>query len=270
MSSGARTFNSLVAFLILFSTCTQVGAQSSVVLAANKDAKLVGSTSGVARDGEEKEEATAFINKMFNAADALKTYTFKFTMKVYKKKKTVVEKGNFYFKKPRLIRIEETGSYKKGAVAVLTGNGRVKARLGGALKLFVADLSAKSKTLLSANGYPMVESDYVSLTTALKEFLKDGVSAQVTSRPIRLDGVNEPVYLLEMHKSGKLWKKVAVSAKTALPLQWWDYADSGNLWSYSVWTDFRTNKQLADSLFNLKGVPVSEALAEQHAPKSDD
>jgi Outer membrane lipoprotein-sorting protein len=261
----------VLAVLILLSTCTQqVGAQGSVVLAANNDAKLVGFTSGVTRQGEEKEEATAFVNKMSNAADALKTYSFKFTMKVYKKKKTVVEKGNFYFKKPRLIRIEETGSYKKGAVAVLTANGRVKARLGGALKFFVADLPARSKTLLSANGYPMVESDYVSLTTALKDFLKDGVSAQVTSKPIRFDGVNEPVYLLEMNKSGKLWKKVAVSAKTTLPLQWWDYADSGTLWSYSSWTDFKTDKQLADSLFNLKGVPVSEALAEQHAPKSDD
>lgn len=258
-----------VAFLALLFLCDQVIAQESVLLAANKDSKLV-STSGVARDGEEKEEATAFINKMYNAADSLKNYSFKFTMKVYKKKKTVVEKGNFFFKKPRLIRIEETGSYKKGAVAVLTANGRVKARLGGALRFFVADLSPRSKTLLSANGYPMVESDYVSLTTALKEFLKDGVSAQVTSKPVRLDGVNEPVYILEINKGGKLWKKVAVNARTTLPLQWWDYSDSGTLWSYSVWTDFRSDKQLADSLFNLKGVPVSEALAEQHAPKSDD
>lgn len=254
---------------IFISNCNQAIAGTGVALAA-KDAKLVGSASGIARESSEKEEATVFINKMYNAAYALKSYSFKYTMKVYKKNKTVVEKGNFFFKKPGLIRIEETGSYKKGAVACLTANGRVKARLGGPLRFFVADLPPRSKSLLSANGYPMVESDYVSLATALKRFLKEGVIAQVTTGPVRIDGVNEPVYILEMTKSGKLWKKVAVSPKTTLPLQWWDYADSGSLWSYSTWTDFKADKQLADSLFNLKGVPVSEAIAEQHAPKSDD
>ena len=67
---------------------------------------------------------------------------------------------------------------------------------------------------------------------------------------------HDKVYILELrkpHDPDKIWKRVAVSSRTHLPLQWWDYDDDGELWSHANWDDFRPNQQLADSLFDMGG-----------------
>src|SRR5579883_849757 len=85
-------------------------------------------------------DGASFVDKMLQSAESYQDYTFDYTMKVFKDRKTVVESGVFYFKKPRLIRLEETGEYKHGAVACLGPSGKVQAHLGGGLKLFVVEL----------------------------------------------------------------------------------------------------------------------------------
>lgn len=201
-------------------------------------------------------DGSGFIDKMIASADSYKNYSFDYSMKVFKDKKTIVEEGVFYFKqKPRMIRLEETGSFKKGSVAILGANGKVKAHMGGSMKMFVVELDPNSNMLRSANGFPMTDSDFSSLSAALKTYLKQGVTSQVTREAFDLKSENDRVFILELRKTkdpSKLWKRVAVSARTHLPVQWWDYDDDGNLWSHANWNDFKPNQQLADSLFNIK------------------
>lgn len=201
-------------------------------------------------------DGAAYIDKMLAAADSYHDYSFNFTMKVFKGKKTTVEQGVFYFKKPRLIRLEENGDYKRGAVAILGNNGKVKAHLGGGLKMFVVELEPSNNMLRSANGHPMVESDYHSLAVALKQFLKQGYVSQVTREAYDMKEEHDKVFIVEIRKAtdqSKIWKRIAVSARTHLPVQWWDYDDDGNLWSHANWNGFKPNQQLADSLFTIDG-----------------
>ncbi len=201
-------------------------------------------------------DGAGFIDKMISSAASYNNYSFDFTMKVFKDKKTVVEEGIFYFKqKPRMIRLEETGSFKKGSVAILGANGKVKAHMGGGMKMFVVELDPNNAMLRSANGFPMTDSDFISLGQALKSYLKQGVTSQVTREAFDMKAEHDRVFVLELRKTkdtSKLWKRVAVSARTHLPLQWWDYDDDGDLWSHANWNDFKPNQQLADSLFNIK------------------
>ncbi|MEZ4534130.1 MAG: hypothetical protein R3D26_03845 [Cyanobacteriota/Melainabacteria group bacterium] len=117
-------------------------------------------------------DGASLIERMHQRATALRNYSFNYKMKVFKKNGSVLESGSFYFKKPNYIRLEEKGPYKKGAVAIIGPNtdGRVKAHLGGGLKLFVVDLSPDSGLLKSANGHPMVQSDFLSLAECLKDY----------------------------------------------------------------------------------------------------
>lgn len=259
-----------IALTLAFSTLTVSGLSCNHATAASKTAvtsqknqkqnlKKVSmlNDAPTTQDKDSKEiemiDGKAFVQDMFEAADKYNDYSFKYTMKVYKKSKPIVEEGVFTYKKPGLIRLEETGQYKKGAVAVLGPDGKVRAHLGGMLKAFVAELPADSGMLRSANGHPMVQSDFKSLAKALKDFIKDGVTTKVTKAPTTLEGKSESVYVLELYKD-KLWKKVHVSSKTKLPAEWWDYSDNGNLWSYATWNSVKANQGIADNFFNVKGV----------------
>jgi len=123
------------------------------------------------------------------------------------------------------------------------------------MKMFVVELDPNSNMLRSANGFPMTDSDFSSLSSALKGYLKQGYTAQVTREAFDMKAEHDRVFVLELRKpkdSSKLWKRVAVSARTHLPVQWWDYDDDGDLWSHANWNDFKPNQQLADSLFDIK------------------
>ncbi|MBK9144097.1 MAG: DUF1571 domain-containing protein [Candidatus Melainabacteria bacterium] len=201
----------------------------------------------------DKVDGREFIERMNKAADDMDCYSFDYTMKVFKDKKTIVERGDFYYKEPGLIRLEEKGPYKKGAVAILGRNGKVRAHLGGGLKLFVVELDPESGLLRSANGHPMVQSDLKSLARALRAFVKQGVKTHVTKVPIDLGAGSSSVHILDLHKSGKLWKRVAVDSSSLLPVKWWDYNDEGGLHSFATWEKLVTNRTLSDQLFTMKG-----------------
>ncbi|MCA9802408.1 MAG: hypothetical protein KC777_10495 [Cyanobacteria bacterium HKST-UBA02] len=227
--------------------CLPVSAREDSTAVALNLARIAESKSA------DKVDGRAFIERMNKAADDMDSYSFNYTMRVFKDKKTVVEKGDFYYKQPGLIRLEEKGPYKKGAVAILGSNGKVKAHLGGGLKLFVVELDPESGLLRSANGHPMVQCDLKSLARALRTFVKQGVKTHVTKNPIDLGAGSSSVHILDLHRSGKLWKRVAVDSGTLLPVKWWDYNDEGSLHSFATWEKLATNQVLSDKLFTMKG-----------------
>ena len=189
------------------------------------------------------------IDRMQSAADSYKTYYFEYRMTAFKHGK-VVEEGKLWYKKPRLLRLEETGEFKHGSVALLTSSGKVRAHAGGALAPFVVDLSPTSNYLHSANGYPMVQSDLSSLASALKQFLAEGKTSKATDSPVQISSQSQKVNVLEIYQqpNNQIYKRVAVDSTTNLPVEWWDF-ESGKLVSHSIWKTFKGNIPLASKLF---------------------
>ncbi|HEY9788421.1 MAG TPA: hypothetical protein V6D17_23735 [Candidatus Obscuribacterales bacterium] len=217
--------------------------------------QLVGVLSGASPNAAVKEmkDGSGFIEKMYAAADLLNDYSFDYRMTVYKSDKTVIEGGDFFFKKPKLMRLEVTEGKRDGAVAVLSADGRVRAKLKGMGFLSMVSLAPYSSFLRSANGYPMVDSDFLSLAQALRSYLREGVTSKVTAAPVSVATLPHAVHILEMYKHEQLWKRVYVDLDSHLPLEWYDYDDNGKLYALSTWHNFKSNLGLSDQLFTIKG-----------------
>ncbi len=197
-------------------------------------------------------DGSSWIESMYQKAVDLKEYSCQFSITVFKKGSTVKEAGAFYFKQPRQMRSEENGEYHRGAVVVFRKDGTVRVHLGGALKFFTVTLQADDSRLLASNGYPMRESDFVSLVDFLKNWLVIGIKSRVTESPVTVEGVAKPVCVLEMYKPGDphfVLKRVYLDPVSRLPVRWddHDYAYP----SLSRWKDVKANPGLPDSLFDL-------------------
>jgi outer membrane lipoprotein-sorting protein len=193
-----------------------------------------------------------FIEKLHQHTSALKDYSCEFEIVVYKKDSTVVEKGILYFKQPRLMRLEEKGDYKKGAVVVLGANGKARGHLGGAMKYFTMTLEPDSSWLVASNSYPMKDSDLMSLSAFLKNWLVQGIKSRVTEEPVTIEEIGQPVHVLEMYKSSDpktVLKRIYIDPQTHLPIRWDDH-DYENP-SRSKWKNLKTNIELSEDLFKL-------------------
>ncbi len=201
-------------------------------------------------------DGNAFVKHMLSAAASLDGYSFNYKMSALQGKKRLVEKGDFYFKKPHLMRLVVTEGKRKGSVAVLQSDGRVHGKAPGLGVLSsLITLAPDSKFLQSVNGYPMVDSDFLSLAKALKKFLDQGASAKITMHTVS-EGLNhQPSHLIEVYTDKtqtQLFKRVFVDANSYLPVEWYDYED-GKLSSESSWQNFKNDPALPATLFSLKG-----------------
>ena len=202
--------------------------------------------------GENVQDGKDIIAKMYSAAESLNSYSFDYQMLVHKQKPPIKETGTLCFKKPRLLRVEVQTGPKKGSLAVFAEDGKVHGHMGGALKFFSASVSPNSELVRASNGYPMVDSDFLSLIAYLKNMLKQGDRSRATSQPIQTDKTSSPAYVVDMYsfKSGQelLLKRIYADAKTLLPVYWEDYAD-GKLWTQSFWQNLKANVEFPNSTF---------------------
>jgi outer membrane lipoprotein-sorting protein len=201
---------------------------------------------------EPMKEASAFIETMGKEVDRLNDYSLLFETKTFKARSSITEAGKLYFKKPKMMRIEETGEFNKGSVAVIQKDGKARAKGGGITGLVVLTLKPDDKMLDAANGDKMEDSDLASLVRILKERLKGGQIARVSEKPITVAGVFEPAYVLELFKASDpktCLKRVWVNPSTYLPMRWddYDYKDP----CLSTWKDVKGNVGLSDDLFKL-------------------
>lgn len=247
---------SLIAALCLsqaYGLAAKTTSTASSPKSTNK--KLVSSLSGMTRSAVQDmtNDGAEFLKEMSDAANNLNSYSFVSSMTVFKNGKTIQENSKFYFKKPRSIRAEEMGPYKKGSVAVLLKNGKVKGHLGGLLSKFSGTVDADSDWVQSANGYPLVDSDYFSMSKVMIDFANKGKKSIVTQSPVTVTGQPKPVYVLEMYTDAskqELMKRAYVDPQNLLPVEWFDYKD-GKLFAHTLWKDLKLNVDLDDSLFNL-------------------
>lgn len=199
------------------------------------------------------QDGFEFLKEMSEAANNLKTYSFQSEQIVFKGNKSIREKVNFYFKKPKLIRAEEVGDYKKGSVAVLQKNGSVRGHLGGLLSKINATVASDSEWVLGANGYPLADSDFYSMSQVMVNFVKDGKKSLVTGSPVKATGQPKPVYIIELYtdtSKKQLMKRAYIDPENLLPVEWFDYKD-GKLFAHTIWRNLHINTELNDSLFQL-------------------
>lgn len=204
------------------------------------------------KDGRE------FVTSMTKTAERANDYTFKCAINTYRNGKVIKEQGTFYYKRPSLMKMEITEGSKKGAVAVLGSDGKVRGHLGGMLKMFSGTIGKDSGLLKSANGFSMMDSDYDTLLKDLVKQLNDGSKCVVTSSPVAVAHTNEKVYVLEVYKNvdndkeKDLTQRVFIDPKTNLPEQWNLYKQD-QLFSSTDWKDVKVNIGLSDEVFSLKG-----------------
>lgn len=215
---------------------------------------LIGTIPGFFTQSNEKFiDAEEFIHNMADAADALDAYSFKYETDVYKGSKVINQSGNFFFKKPRLILVQMTGEYKHGAEAALGADGKVRAHMGGVLKSFTVTVDPNSDLLQGANGYPLVDSDFASMSRVVKGFLKQGMKAHVSDQAVHVDGLPNKVYVLEVYNSAannELYKRAYIDAHSMLPVQWFDY-QGARVFARTTWTNLKTNLDLKDDFFKI-------------------
>jgi outer membrane lipoprotein-sorting protein len=202
---------------------------------------------------ERSVDASDFIQDMANAAAQLKGYSFNYETQVFKGSKVIDQQGTFWFKTPpRMLRVEMTGQYKHGAVAVMGRDGKVRGHLGGALGAFTINIAPDSDMLLGANGYPLLDSDFAAMSGVIKNFLSQGCKAKVSDHPVSVEGQTKKVYVLEITKpnSSELYKRTYIDPQTLLPLEWFDYQD-GKLFAHTVWRDLKFDPSIKDDLFKI-------------------
>jgi outer membrane lipoprotein-sorting protein len=192
------------------------------------------------------------VDAMHQHASELNDYSLGYQVTVFKKQSTVKEKGNLYFKKPQMLRLEETGQYKKGSVAVIGKDGKARAHAGGFTKFITVTLAPDDDELVASNGEAMKDSDLASQGATLQNLLKQGVKARASKKPIAVKGVTDPTYVLELYRAEtpqRVLKRIFLDPITFLPVRWDDYdiADP----SVSTWTNVKTNIGLKDQLFTL-------------------
>jgi outer membrane lipoprotein-sorting protein len=250
-----HALDALVILLTVTITVLGPGARMADASKVNaEDNQAIASVSpAVLGKSSNTTDGAAFIDKCLKAAEDYTDYTFDYKQTVYKEK-TVVETGTLMVKKPQLKVLINSGS-KAGSVAVLLPNGQVRAHGGGAFKFITVTLSADNDMLRSANGWPMVQSDFASVWRAMQGYAKhDKCPVKVTEEPVSEPTQKEKVLVLEMTKpSGEMYKRALIDPKTNLPVEWWDY-QHGKVYAHSSWTNFKGNQGLSDKVFQTTKV----------------
>jgi outer membrane lipoprotein-sorting protein len=233
---------------------TAIVLQAGALAAAGNGNKLISAMASPSQISFDRTvDGTTFLQDMTDAAAAMKSYSFEYDTTVFKGSKVVQQQGLFYFKQPRLLRVEMTGKYKHGAVAVMGRDGKVRGHLGGALSPFTMTVSPNSDLLLGVNGYPMVDSDFAGMCSAMRRFVQQGCKVKVTDAPVNVEGQPSRVYVLEFYRgpnNSELYKRAYIDPKTLLPVEWFDYQD-GKLFARTIWKNVKQDVSIADALFQL-------------------
>lgn len=190
-------------------------------------------------------DAKAVVDSMERSADKLEEYKYQCEITSKKNGKTVTEAGTFFFKKPHSIRVEVTKGPKSDSVAVVRPDGKVRGHMGGLLKFFVGTVSPNSDILVSTTGFSLVHSDYKTLATELKKYLKEGWSADLAATTGGSD------YIVELKSpDDKRYKRIVIDEKTFLPVEWENKA-SGKLESLCKFKNVVVNPGFSPSLFKM-------------------
>lgn len=253
-SSHVATAALSLVLLTGFSAVTQIADAKAIAQAT------VAKTEAIRKSSEygDMQNGKDFVATMTKVAQGANDYTFKCVISTYKDGKVIKEGGQFYYKKPNMMKMEVTNGAKKGAVAVLGTDGKVRGHLGGMLSMFSGTIGKDSNMLRSANGFSMMDSDYETLLRDLNKQLAEGSTCIVTVNPVAIASaggakqhVVEVYKNIDSDKDKELTQRIFVDVKSNLPEQWNLYRTE-KLFSSTDWKDIKVNIGLTEDDFSLK------------------
>lgn len=187
--------------------------------------------------------APDLVQQVVQSFDALTDYRCQmYSSRLRKDGTMAVDTNNYFFKKPKLIRLEVTSGGDKGSKVVLNKKGKVRAKAGGVLGVFTITMEPTDKRLQ--------DGDSSFVTTDLGSTLKDlqltmnGAKATVTL----IEGPRR-AYQLVLERPGKK-DTILIDAELKLPFQW-EVLRNGKFDSKTEWKNLTKNVGLADELFEL-------------------
>ncbi len=203
----------------------------------------------------EQVDGKGFLAGLLKTAAGFEDYTYKSLVVTFLGGKQVEKSGNFFFKKPNLVRVEDdSGSGALGSLVVRQADGRIRGSAGPGLRFLKMTLSKDSHFLQLPNGYNVIDSDLTSLLRTIDREVNSGSTIKVTKTPVPARKTGELAYVVDVTagsgESARLTDRIIVNPQTNVPTEW-DVFRGGSLLSITYFGNFRANVGLADSLFKL-------------------
>lgn len=188
-------------------------------------------------------DAKMLVDAMKRKFAALQDYSCHMYTTSFKKGRLKLDAHRYYFKKPALIRLEVTDGSDKGAVAILTARGKVRAKAGGILGLFTVTMDPDDRRLRDKDGSRFVDSHLGGTIGDIERAVFEGESqvSEVQS--------SRRLYRLEITRPGKL-DIILIDAELLLPVEWQSIRQ-GQIDSKVEWRNLKVNVGLQDSLFDM-------------------
>lgn len=189
--------------------------------------------------------------KMKERFEQIETYQCLFEAFTAKGEKTKVVISRYFFKKPKMVRMEILKGKHKGTVLLYKPH-KVRLKLGkGILSLFSFTLEPEDKRLIDLRGHGLHQSDwgwYIDQHIPLLELTDSTFSGEET-----VDGRNTLVYMLSSKDPEKtkfitketLW----VDKEEFIPVKYVQYDSEGIIIQSSRHRDIEINIDLKDDLF---------------------
>lgn len=201
-------------------------------------------------------DGSPLFQTLLDRAQSLKGYLFESTLTTFKDGRTIKETGKVYFKRPNLLRFEVVSAgNRSGAVVIRQADGSVKAKMGnglfGAIKL---SLSPTSRMLRTANGFSVLDSDFVTL---IKSSLKSTTKMLATKSPTPYSSSGR-AYVLEAYEpDGAVSQRIAIDPDQKLPLEWSIFKD-GHISSVMRLSNIQIKPDISDDYFVLEKTPETD------------
>lgn len=189
--------------------------------------------------------------KMKERFEQIETYQCLFEAFTAKEGKTKVVISRYFFKKPKMVRMEILKGKNKGTVLLYKPH-RVRLKLGkGILSLFSFTLEPEDKRLIDLRGHGLHQSDwgwYIDQHIQLLELTDSTFSGEET-----VDGRNTFVYMLfskDPEKTKFITKETLwVDKEEFIPVKYLQYDSDGIIMQSSRHRYIEINIDLKDKLF---------------------
>lgn len=201
--------------------------------------------------GSEAKDGGPFLDNLYNTSNKLDTYSFHSTLQTYKDKKPKLNDGNVFFRKQHCIRIEVTEpGMKNGSIVVKQPDGIIKGQGGPKMFGFKMTINPDSRMLFTYNGFNILESDFASLYSHIKDLRSSGAKVFVSPTPVSTSCVGRADIMEIVKPESGVVERVYVNPQTKIPVEW-DIFREGRLFSTLRISNFKDELTLSDDLFQL-------------------
>jgi outer membrane lipoprotein-sorting protein len=190
------------------------------------------------------------VSALLKSIQRLKTYKFRSSMTVTNAKPPQ-SNGTFFFKSPKLLRVEvEKPGPKAGTKVVLNaeGNVRVKGMFG-----ITMTLAPDSRLLKLPSGKFVTECDYLSLLNELSREIGSGTKVTASQIPLSLTHEHGKVIVVETLESGhdkNVDQRILIDPKLNVPIRWFGFKN-GQLVTTVKFDDVQIDPSIADDMFKI-------------------